>query len=77
MLQFPSVQCGEADTEDIGDLNIGHPAFTALSGDYSQPWTIDGFATAAAVAEAAPVAERRASFLPLWQWIIRLVHERL
>jgi hypothetical protein len=62
IVQFPSVQCGETNTEDIGNFKIGHAALTALSGDYSQPWAIDGFATAAAVAEAAPIAERRASF---------------
>jgi hypothetical protein len=35
VFSFPSVQCGEPDAEHIGDLHIGHAAFTALVGDYS------------------------------------------
>jgi hypothetical protein len=59
----PSVQCGEADTEDIGDLIIGHAAFAALAGDFSHLGAIDRFATSSAVTEATGVAERRAPFL--------------
>jgi hypothetical protein len=63
MVQFPSVQCGGADAEDIGGLIIGHAVFATRAGDYSHPWAIHGFANSAAVTEAAVVAERRASFL--------------
>jgi hypothetical protein len=74
MIDFPSVQRGEADTEDIGDFKVRHPAFAALAGDYNHPWAIDRFTTAASVTEAAPVAERRTSFSPLRQCMTRLVH---
>jgi hypothetical protein len=76
MVEFPSVQCGEPDAEDIGDFKIRHTAFTTLTGYDSHPWAIYCFATSAPVAATALVAERRTSFSPLWQWITRLVHEK-
>jgi hypothetical protein len=56
VFSFPSVQCGEPDAEYIGDLYVGHAAFTAFAGDYRHLWAVDGFATSAAVAEAALIA---------------------
>jgi len=46
----------------FGDFNIGHAAFTALAGDYSHPWAVDGFATSAAVAEGPLITKRRTPF---------------
>jgi hypothetical protein len=63
VLSFPSVQCGEPDAEHIGDLYVGHAAFTALTGNYSHPWAIDRFAASAAIAEGSLVAVRRTLFL--------------